>query len=148
MAAIVDSTGTLWAYGSANDGHTYYQWPNDTEYHVSGPHANPACTPTLFGYGVRSTPGNFSFVLLGPTLVCPPLVLPGFTGELWLPPALTTIYATLGLHDPDCMLELKATLGNQLTGCIMGWLQPLTLDAATFTFGFGCRRADPFYVFD
>jgi hypothetical protein len=148
VAAIVDSTGTLWAYGSANDGHTYYQWPNDTEYHVSGPHANPACAPTLVGYGVRSTPGNFSFVLVGPTLQCPPLVLPGFTGELWLPPALTSIFTTLGLHDPDCMLEMNVSLANQLTGCIMPWLQPLTLDAATFTFGFGCRRADPLYIFD
>jgi hypothetical protein len=148
VAALVDSAGSLWAYGSANDGHTFYQWPNDTEYHVSGTHPNAACSPTLFGYGVRSTPGNFSFVLLGPGLLCPPVLVPGFTGELWLPPALTILYATLGFHDADCMLEYKVKLANQLTGCIMPWLQPLTLDATTLMLGFGCRRADPLYIFD
>src|SRR5690606_13426671 len=42
VAMLVDGGGALWAYGSANDGHTYYQWPNGTEYHISSSPASLA----------------------------------------------------------------------------------------------------------
>jgi hypothetical protein len=148
VAALVDNGGNLWAYGSANDGHTYYQWPNCTEYHVSKAAAqNPNCKPVLFGYGTRSNPGNISFLLLGTGIQCPPITLPGYCGELWLPLAGIQLYATLGLHDPDCMLEYKALIPFGLPQCIQAWLQPITFDVNAGVFCFGCKRADAAWIF-
>lgn len=147
VAALVDGGGLLWAYGSANDGHAYFQWPNGTEYHVSGKHADSTCRPTLLGYGTRGTPGNFSYLVLGTSLSCPPIVFPGIKGELWMPLGTASLYATLGFHDPDCMLDYRTALAAPLPFCIQPWMQPLTFDAATFSLCFGCRRADAFWIF-
>ncbi|MEZ5980406.1 MAG: hypothetical protein R3F34_19640 [Planctomycetota bacterium] len=146
VAFALDSAGLLWGYGSSNDGQTYYQWPNGTEYLVSGPAASPGCKPTLFGYGVRSTPGNLSWVILGAPLQCPPIVVPGFCNELWLP-ITSTLYSAVGVHDLDCMVELRLPLTGTLLSCIQPWMQALTYDIATGQFCFGCRRADALWLF-
>ncbi|MEZ5980167.1 MAG: hypothetical protein R3F34_18405 [Planctomycetota bacterium] len=148
VAMLVDATGRLWAYGSVNDGHVFYQWPCGTEYHQSASAASLAtCKPGLFGYGVRANPGSFSYLLLGTTISCPPVVIPGICNELWMPFATTSIYSPIGFHDADCMVEFKVGVSGLASTCIQPWFQPITLDSVSLMLCFGCRRADPAWIF-
>jgi hypothetical protein len=147
VAALVDAGGALWAYGSPNDGHTYFQWPNGTEYHVSGPTTTAFCKPVLFDYSIRATPGHLSYLLLGNLIQCPPIVLPGYAGELWLPFVGTSVYGFVGVHDADCLIDQKIPLAAPLLPCIQPWFQALTIDPGTFTVSFSCRRSDPAWIF-
>jgi len=146
---MVDGGGALWAFGSPNDSHVYYAWPNGTEYHVSGGvfSSSVTCKPTLFDIGIRSNPGDFSYLLLGPTIQCPPIPLGGFGGSLWLPLVGTSIYSFVGVHDLDCMIDQKIPLGPPALACIQPWFQAITIDAVTLTPRFSCRRSDPAWIF-
>ena len=148
VAALVDGGGVLWAYGSPNDGHVYYQWPNCTEYHVSKAQGqNPNCKPVLLAVGMRSRPGNITWLLRGNTIQCPPLLLAGFCGELWMPLAGTIIQAGPGVHDPDCMIEYRIGLPPTLPPCIEPWFQTLTFDVGSGVLCFGCKRSDAAWIF-
>ncbi len=145
VAWFVDAAGRLFAFGSANEGHVWHQWPNCTETHVSGSGGSPPTTPSV-GMSVRGAEIETVFVFASPGIVAP-FVVPGVFGQMHLDLAGLIQLGLLGQIGPAGVLTVRYPLPNQLKTGAQAWIQPLLLDLfVTLTVRWG-ERADPVWFF-
>lgn len=141
VAWLVDGAGDLWGFSTPNEGHVWHQWPNGTEYHVSGGGNLP-----FLGYSVVGDPTVPEFAFTWASLnKIPGLLLPPIAGLFCLDPSPLFTIGPLGFVDASCLVSARLPVGPAPT-CFQVWLQSLLWDSGTGALRWA-ERCDPGWFF-
>lgn len=140
VAWMVDGAGDLWGFGTPNENHVWFDWPNGTEYHVSGGNA-----PYL-GLSVQGSPGDLAFVYVSAAKLNPGLVFPPVIGLLCIDPTFAVGLGPLGVIDADCLIEGRYPLPTLFPTCFQLWFQGLRFDPVTLVLEWA-ERCEPAWFF-
>ncbi|MFH0943704.1 MAG: hypothetical protein V2A76_00750 [Planctomycetota bacterium] len=120
---FVDSAGELFALGSHGDLHSWYQYPNGTEFQATGlaPISSP---PSPFGVTFAGDPGEQVLLLLALAPNYPGIQVGSWLNPLCLDPVSLVVVGPLGAIGPIGLLPVVSQLGTQPAPvCAQIWLQ-------------------------
>ena len=120
---FVDSAGVLFAFGSHGDLHSWYQYPNGTEFQATGltPIGSP---PSPFGITFAGEPGEQVLLLISLNQAYPGISVGSWLNPLCLDPVGLSVIGPLGAIGPIGLLPVVSQLGTRSTPiCAQIWLQ-------------------------
>jgi hypothetical protein len=119
----------VYAFGTPDTTHSWYQWPLGPDFATSGPGPAGSAVPFL-AVSVKGTPGGeLAFLYASLTLAPSPITVPGI-GSLDLDPNGAVFAANLGTIDSDGLAEVQLPLPPAVPGLQL-WYQTLKVDLNT-----------------